>query len=59
MHTWSTPKGNLQLRQQAALRVHLLASLSASLTCFHVASEGVDMDQKAGVYFPFNLELQR
>ena len=59
MHTWSTRKGNLQLRQQAALRVRPLASLSASLTYFHGASEGVDIDQKAGVYFLFDLELQR
>lgn len=58
MHTWSTWKGNLQLRQHAALPwVRPLASLKASPS--FIASEGVDMDQKAGVYFLFDPELKR
>lgn len=58
MHTWSTCKGNLQLRQHAALLwVRPLASLDASPS--FTASEGVDMDQKAGVYFLFDPELKR
>ena len=58
MHTWSTRKGNLQLRQHTALLwVRPLASLDASPS--FIASEGVHVDQKAGVYFLFDPELKR